>query len=793
MKKTLALTLALIMVLCMLPSVAFAQTWEVANENSPYCTLSYTKKEKWELFSERNATVKIYVNYKNVETVQLKDVTVSIANLKVEAKAGYYYGNAANNTDCENGTYNKNTKTLTFVHGKDPIVHIYLFTFEKGVNVDFTRYLNNGVIGLDKACDTLKISYTHDGVKYEYDYTKWDQTHTTYVPHATNIYVTPEIKEGYEFKLWLAGDSWGDGANVLYSIKNDKLIEETPTIDLGWLGKFKDRVRQGSFATTQNMAFKIGSGYNRIEIALFMKTGSDNPEYEHALFYNANGGTGAPGTETSGKTTNTSYTFTVSNTEPTRENYTFLGWADTPDATVAKYNAGSGITVNGTKTIYAVWEMNAPEAPNHDKISELISTGKIKVQCKTDSTAHPVADYDLKANSYDKSTVTLNESGVFTCTVTVMPDEYVKEYNNTYNGHTLDPDTQADGKPVTFVWDTNVEDENKWVLADQATVPVVFTVMHATTVPGSVSEVTKTRLTTVPADVTLPENVTINKEETVIFTDNNLDATLLYAFTVTGTPGAKVVIKDTGATFIDNDKSEITVTLPAAVGNETKPSTTVYGYRTFSVDDIQDGKLVNNATANVEGDDNNKKEAKAKVDATDERTLKNTLTVKKLVSGNAANMEEKFPFKATFTFPVPGASATPDGVTSGESVEIDFELAHNQTKTFSYTSDQKLQTMIDGLLRNRTVDGTGDNVFAMLSYKVEETNAKGYTLATSGDAEGYAEGHKAVTFTNTKNKPNDDHGGHYHTTTTPVPVIVIPPKTGDMTVWQSILHFLGIR
>ena len=27
----------------------------------------------------------------------------------------------------------------------------------------------------------------------------------------------------------------------------------------------------------------------------------------------------------------------------------------------------------------------------------------------------------------------------------------------------------------------------------------------------------------------------------------------------------------------------------------------------------------------------------------------------------------------------------------------------------------------------------------------------------------------------------------------PVPVIVIPPKTGDMTIWQSILHFLGIR
>ena len=45
---------------------------------------------------------------------------------------------------------------------------------------------------------------------------------------------------------------------------------------------------------------------------------------------------------------------------------------------------------------------------------------------------------------------------------------------------------------------------------------------------------------------------------------------------------------------------------------------------------------------------------------------------------------------------------------------------------------------------------------------------------------------------------SDDSSGdsghsHYNPTPTPVPVIVIPPKTGDMTVWQSILHFLGIK
>ena len=38
-----------------------------------------------------------------------------------------------------------------------------------------------------------------------------------------------------------------------------------------------------------------------------------------------------------------------------------------------------------------------------------------------------------------------------------------------------------------------------------------------------------------------------------------------------------------------------------------------------------------------------------------------------------------------------------------------------------------------------------------------------------------------------------DGHSYYYPTTTPVPVIVIPPKTGDMTIWQGILHFLGIK
>ena len=37
-------------------------------------------------------------------------------------------------------------------------------------------------------------------------------------------------------------------------------------------------------------------------------------------------------------------------------------------------------------------------------------------------------------------------------------------------------------------------------------------------------------------------------------------------------------------------------------------------------------------------------------------------------------------------------------------------------------------------------------------------------------------------------------GSHWHSPVTPapVPVVVIPPKTGDMTIWQSIRHFFGV-
>ena len=73
----------------------------------------------------------------------------------------------------------------------------------------------------------------------------------------------------------------------------------------------------------------------------------------YTVSYNANGGSGAPSsqTKTYGKT------LTLSSTVPTRTNYNFVGWATSSTATTASYQAGGSYTKNSAATLYAVWEL----------------------------------------------------------------------------------------------------------------------------------------------------------------------------------------------------------------------------------------------------------------------------------------------------------------------------------------------------------------------------------------------------------------------------------------------------
>lgn len=75
------------------------------------------------------------------------------------------------------------------------------------------------------------------------------------------------------------------------------------------------------------------------------------------LAYDANGGSGAPATQTVTQA-GTGYTATVSTSQPYRTNYSFLGWAESVSASTATIFGGDSITLyaNTPKTLYAVWE-----------------------------------------------------------------------------------------------------------------------------------------------------------------------------------------------------------------------------------------------------------------------------------------------------------------------------------------------------------------------------------------------------------------------------------------------------
>lgn len=84
----------------------------------------------------------------------------------------------------------------------------------------------------------------------------------------------------------------------------------------------------------------------------------------YTVSYNANGGSGAPASQT--KTYGTA--LTLSSAKPTRTNYNFKGWSKDKNAVTATYSAGGVYTENTAVTLYAVWEL-AYWSPKITKVS----------------------------------------------------------------------------------------------------------------------------------------------------------------------------------------------------------------------------------------------------------------------------------------------------------------------------------------------------------------------------------------------------------------------------------------
>lgn len=75
------------------------------------------------------------------------------------------------------------------------------------------------------------------------------------------------------------------------------------------------------------------------------------PYATYTVAYNANGGSGAPSSQTKTHGTN----LTLSSTKPTRTGYTFTEWNTKSDGSGTSYSSGGNYTANSGITLYAIW------------------------------------------------------------------------------------------------------------------------------------------------------------------------------------------------------------------------------------------------------------------------------------------------------------------------------------------------------------------------------------------------------------------------------------------------------
>ena len=482
----------------------------------------------------------------------------------------------------------------------------------------------------------------------------------------------------------------------------------------------------------------------------YEKTGDNT----YILHYDANGGENAPESETQVKKSSASANFTISSEKPFRNGYNFLGWADSANGPVnEKYKAGNSLTLTYTsdvteKTIYAVWEA-------------------IKPPVTIDITYNGNAGDDAVGNLPDPTTSTIP------------------------NGQYYAPFTISDKVPTRngydfLGWaDSANAIEPKYKPSDKIDVSgdtCFYAVWKAIEIkpdipnptPGNIKGDIKVKvICTSTKDSQTYDLVTDGFTYTTPTLNNGV-----YECTITAIPSVycNLYTADTRIThepdtnFNNNDDNFKARTLKLqydSTAEKWKP----IGY-------------VNPLPVGVKCEKDSHGE---------QQETTGTLIVTKTVTGNEGDINQYFTFTVTLKMPeitvdalaAPITNATPD--TSAAPTPV--------TETYgdvTFTNGVATFTLKHG--ESKTIK----DIPAGYTYTVTESDNAGYTMTSEND-KGTIEGGKTadVKFTNTKSStPGGGNGGghnHFYPTTTPVPVIVIPPKTGDMTVWQSILHFLGIR
>ena len=417
---------------------------------------------------------------------------------------------------------------------------------------------------------------------------------------------------------------------------------------------------------------------------------------------------------------------------------------------------------------------NPPAKPEPENTSEpfieLTGEEAVKVHCTNDKANHDDKSYGLMHDGYTVGEVQGNKENGYTCEIIVNPDKYVEAYNTDISvDHTLAPAGQAG--TIHLKYDKEAQN---WQLAIPSGVPVVFNVKCDNTQP--------------PLDtITIEVSKVWHDDNNTVTKPAEISVNLLANGTVV--ENAPIMPDNEGTWFHRFDNMPANDSNGNPINYTVKEENIPAGWTPYywTADKLV-FQIHNVPTENT-------------------REIK----VTKTVSGDGADKAKYFDFKVTLLQDLDGNGEIGVGT-------------HPLSGTYTFGG----VTFTNGVATFKLKDGESFEItgipshvqYLPLQYKVEEIAPSGYTVKVNDKAGNSINGDFAgdktvnIAFENVKESgtnptptPRTDPspsptptpgggnggGGHWHPTTTPVPVIVIPPKTGDMTIWQSILHFLGIR
>lgn len=239
--------------------------------------------------------------------------------------------------------------------------------------------------GLPDAAMTFVANYTANTYTITYNPNGGNGSNQTQkVTYGTNWTSKGAIytRTGYTMDYWRlnnasTGESWGLNATAPYGWPNNitlyahwKINQYTLTVNPNggvWNGNTTTKSYTQNYNSTKAIPNPTRTGHT---FTGWTKSGSGTLSgttfrygagnctltanwrvNSYSITFNANGGSGAPGTQTG----NYNSTITLSSTKPTRTGYNFSKWNTKANGTGVSYNPGTKINITGNMTLYAIW------------------------------------------------------------------------------------------------------------------------------------------------------------------------------------------------------------------------------------------------------------------------------------------------------------------------------------------------------------------------------------------------------------------------------------------------------